>query len=311
MVLRLFRSSKKVQQGRSPRLASRQAPIFSYHANRAVRESSQLRDAGREARQVEQAQRTVAKKQRLMRLPRVAAALAVAFVAVLCLQLSSQASVVPLGTKEGQKLFLRDKGVYEAAVRQAFSTFSNRNKLTVNGAKISADLKRQFPELQTVSVSLPVIGDRPKVYIQPAVPQLILVGKNGMFVLDNNGRALISGNQVPRLHDLGIPVVNDQSDIGFETGDIALPRFAVAFITEVIGQLSAKELRVASATLPIGSNELHVKIEGQPYTVKFNLHGRAREEAGSFIAVKEYLEGQRRVPSEYIDVRVENKAYYR
>jgi hypothetical protein len=239
----------------------------------------------------------------------VAGFLACVILAGLSLQLSSNPKVETVGTAGGQ-LFLRDREVYVQAARQAFTPLANGNKMTVNAEKISADLKKQFPELQAVSVALPIIGTQPKVYIQPAVPKLILVSKDGMYVLDVNGRALISGNQVAKLTELGIPVVNDESGIGITTGSIALPKGTVNFVSEVVGQLKAKGLTVASMTLPAGTNEMYVKVDKVGYTVKFNLHGNAREEAGAYLAVKQRLDGQKKTPRSYVDVRVENKAYY-
>lgn len=294
-----------------PQSTVRSNAVFSYHANRAVREGSQYRDSEREERQTEAARVGHKRRSWLKRTSSVAILFAIVVVAAFCLQLSSKAKVVPVGTNEGQKLFLRDKQVYDEAARKAFTPWANSNKLTVNAQKVAGDLKRQFPELQEVSVSLPVIGNRPVVYIQPAVPQLILVAQNGVFILDGNGRALISGNQVPQLSRLQIPSVTDQSGLGIQTGEIALPRAIVRFISEVVGQLKAKNLTVTSLTLPPGTNELYVKLDGVGYFVKFNLHGQARAEAGAFLATKQYLEQQRKVPREYIDVRVENKIFYK
>ena len=101
-------------------------------------------------------------------------------------------------------------------------------------------------------------------------------------------------------HDL--PHVSAQFDI--DAGNID-------FITEVVGQLSAKSLKVVSMVLPGGASELDIRVEGAPYTVKFNLRGDARAEAGAFLAVKQHLERENKTPGSYIDVRVPNKAYYR
>lgn len=310
----MFSKKKRVTSERRsfvPQSKVRSNAVFSYHANRAVREGSQHRDAEREERQTEAARLGHKRRSWLKRTSNVGILLAIILVAAFCLQLSSKAKVVPVGTSEGQKLFLRDKQVYIAAAQEAFTPWANSNKLTVNAQKVAGDLKRQFPELQEVSVSLPVIGNRPVVYIQPAVPQLILVAQNGVFILDGSGRALISGNQVPQLAQLQIPSVTDQSGLGIEAGQIALPRATVHFISEVVSQLKAKNLKVTSLTLPPGTNELYVRVDGVGYFVKFNLHGQARAEAGAFLATKRYLEQQRKTPREYVDVRVENKVFYK
>jgi hypothetical protein len=311
----MFSKKKRTTSERrslAPRSTVRSNTVFSYHANRAVRAGeSQYRDAEREERQAEAARLGRKHQSWLKRTSNVAVLLAILMVAAFCLQLNSKAKVVPVGTNESQKLFLRDKQVYSEAAQKAFTPWANSNKLTVNAQKVANDLKRQFPELQEVSVSLPVIGNRPVVYIQPAVPQLMLMAQNGVFILDGNGRALISGNQVPQLSRLQIPSVSDQSGLSIQSGQIALPRAIVYFITEVTGQLKAKKVPIVSLTLPPGTNELHVKLDGTGYFVKFNLHGHARAEVGTFLATKQYLEQQHKVPREYIDVRVENKAFYK
>ncbi len=306
----LFKKKKSTQperRTRAPQTPTRQGAVFSYHANRSVREGVQVRDV--------EYQRSDVSKKRGFRswrkhAPNFIITGVVLLVGLFFMQLSDKALVESVGVPSGQ-LFLREKAVYVAAVHDAFRSPINRNKLTVNTAKISHDLKAQFPELQTVSVSLPIIGTRPKVYIQPSIPKMILVGKGGMYVLDASGRALIAGNQVARLDDLGVPVVNDESGLDIKTGDIALPKNVVAFIQEVTGQLRSKKITITSLNLPLGTNELHLRTEKAGYYVKFNLHGDAREEAGTYLATKQYLESQKKTPREYIDVRVEHRAYYK
>lgn len=287
--------------------ANRTGAVFSYHANRSVREGAVNRDA--KASEQLNASRA-APRNRYKRLVSIGILVFIALIAIASLRLNDNAKVVPLNSENGQA-FLREANVYESAVRNAFSTFFNGNKLTVNTGKIAADLQREFPELKAVSIRLPFIGSRPTVYIQPTEPRLILVSSEGMFVLDSNGRALITGNQVVRLNELEIPLVTDQSNIKIEVGRVVLPRDTVAFITEVAGQFKAKDLSITGMTLPPSTNELHVRFSGAGYAVKFNLHGNAKEEAGVFLATKERLDRERKTPREYIDVRVENRAYYK
>jgi hypothetical protein len=45
--------------------------------------------------------------------------------------------------------------------------------------------------------------------------------------------------------------------------------------------------------------------------VKFNVQSNAREETGTFLAAKNYLDGQHTVPHQYIDARVTGRAYYK
>jgi hypothetical protein len=279
--------------------------VFSYANSRSVRPDA----VGRTTEQQELPRRSP-RIPWLKRVPTLAALLLILVLGFAVLQLGNQPKVAIVGAAEN-RVFLRDRAAYEEAAHKLFTPFPNGNKLTVDAATIAADLKEQFPELAAVSVSLPVIGNRPVVYLQPASPKLILVTSAGMYLLDNNGRALIAGNQVSQLSKLHVPVVQDQSGLSVELGDVVLARTTVAFIEEVVSQLKAKHMTVTSLTLPAGTNEMHVRIKGAGYFVKFNLYGNAREQVGTFIAVKAYLKRSIIMPKQYIDVRVESKAYYK
>lgn len=295
------------RQARTPQPNRRSnGPVFSYHANRTVRMGSTVRDMEEPVRQEMPRPKRFAIW--LKRLPTLVGLLIILVLTAAMLQLSGNAKVKVVGDNQ---TFLRDVKVYEQAASKAFTSVLNSNKLTVNANKVSTDLQTQFPELKVVSVSLPVVGSQPVVYIQPAQPKLILVAKGGMYLLDSDGRAMITANQVTDLGKLKIPVVNDQSGLSIELGKVALPKDTVTFISEVTGQMKAKGVVVTSLDLPAGTNELHMRLNGVGYFVKFNLHGNAREEAGAFLAVKEYLESAHKTPGEYVDVRVENRAYYK
>jgi hypothetical protein len=307
--------SKKKSSTPAPRERVRQVqggasrgPVFSYHANRNVRMGSANRSASDQP-QPDTPDRTKHRIEWRKQLSTIGALAAILLITILSLHLSNNAKVEIVGGDD--QVFMRDRKTYEDAAQAAFRPVLNGNKLTVNTNQIAANLQKQFPELSAVSVTLPVFGNQPIVYIQPVAPKLILVGKGGMYLLDSEGRALITGNQVPDLDALHVPVVNDQSGLPIALGKIILPKDTVSFIAEVSGQLQAKGLKFTSLTLPAGSTELQARMDGVGYYVKFNLHGNAREEAGAYLAVKAKLESTKKTPAEYVDVRVENKAYYK
>lgn len=305
-----FRKKQPDQGQRAPsRQVPTKGPVFSYHANRSVR-------AGTVARSnQEETPGNVSRKRRswrqwLHRLTAITAFVVIALVALLSLRLTDNPKVVTMGAA-GSNVFLRSRAVYEAAAKRSFASLFNGNKLTVNTSKIAADLQRQFPELKAVSVSLPFVGTQPVVYVQPSTPRLLLANSSGAYVLDGNGRALVNSTQVPNIDALHVPAVTDQSNLKTELGQVALPKDVVSYITEVVGQLQAKGVGVTQLVLPAGTTELQVHMNGVGYYVRYNLHGNAREEAGAYLATKQYLDGRHITPGSYIDVRVENKVYYR
>lgn len=211
------------------------------------------------------------------------------------------------------QVFLRDLQVYQDAAREVFNTsLLNKNKLTVDTGHIRGQLLERFPELADIAVTLPLFGRQPTVYIQPSTSRLLLTASSGAaFILDASGKAIVEGDQAVALRSINLPEVNDQSGLSVQLGTVAMPSTNIAFITEVARQLKAKNIAITSMTLPAGNNELHVRLQDRGYTVKFNLYGNAREETGAYLATKEYVEAQNKPVNEYIDVRVDNRVYYR
>ena len=314
----LFRNKKSNQprRTRQPSIggSSSGTPVFSYHASSARTDKSSSRKASSLLWSIDKPSTPRPRKaRRPKRGLAIAALIVLAALLVSNLILSRDPQVVALADTGGRQLFLRDQETYYEAAREIFgSSVVNTNKLTVNSGRIASDMQERFPELEEVSVTLPIIGRQPTVYIQPARPALLLkVSDGGLYIVDTVGRALMSASQVTKAEKLGLPLVDDQSGLSVDLGKNVLPSDDVDFITEVIGQLKAKNLKVSAVTLPKATNQLDIRIEGMPYIVKFNLRGDARAEAGAFLAVKQHLEREKKVPGSYIDVRVDNKAYYR
>lgn len=209
--------------------------------------------------------------------------------------------------------FMHEPREYEQAAKQTLSdSFLNRNKITVDTNKVSRVLTESYPEIKDVTVELPLFGNRPVVYIEPYTPSFILTAAGSTaYLLDENGRALVSASQIPDSGKLTLPTLHDKSGIKVKLGAQALPGDVIRFTGEVISILGAADISYRSLELPPASSELDVYIEGTPYFVKFNMQEDPRLQTGTFIATKLRLERDRITPGQYIDVRVPERAYYR
>jgi hypothetical protein len=234
------------------------------------------------------------------------------------LTVSTQVTIVPLITSNADpasELFLHDQTVYQAAASKLVaSSIWNHNKVTINTARINQQLLQQFPELSSASITLPLLSKRPIVYLQTSQPALILAASDGSFVLDDGGKALLMASKLPGKISSNLPLVTDQSGLHAELNHQVLPAADVNFIQIVLAQLSAntQHFTVASLTLPATASELDIRLNGQPYTIKFNLQNPdAREQVGTFLAIQAQLQSQHITPATYIDVRVDSRAYYK
>ncbi|MBC7581351.1 hypothetical protein H7097_00595 [Aeromicrobium sp.] len=282
---------------------------FSYRANRNDQDYALGRGVPRN--------QDVRRRERILRYWRQRLGMFVAGVALIVsvlytLHLTNEPKVVLL-TQSSSNYFLQPTDVYQTAAAKAFgSSMFNGNKVTVNSVGIQQNLQQQFPELSDVSVTIPLMSHRPIVYVAPTVPSLILVGATQSYVLDNNGKALLTTAQVAGIDKLGLPSVTDESGLRIKTGDNAVAGTEVSFIQTVVAELQAKGVEVESLTLPAAAYELHVKPRGVGYYVKFNMHeDSARQQAGTYLAVKARLASQNLTPSSYIDVRLDGRAYYK
>lgn len=231
------------------------------------------------------------------------------------LQLSTTPKIVAL-TGSATTPFLQPSETYQQSAKAMFTeSAANRNKLTVNTADIARRLRGKYPEIQQVSVSLPVIGSTPTIYIRPAEPAMVLAAPNGTFIVDENGRALAEATAGMNLSRLRVPSVTDQSGLTVNLGQQVLPRSAASFIRIINSQLQQQKIAIQSMTLPAAAGELDVYISGKPYFIKFNLEQGSEDQAllqvGTFVAVMKQLAKQGTAPNQYVDVRLEGRAYYK
>jgi hypothetical protein len=308
--MRLRRNKSTVSTSRRQRRAadpSRSSSSFAYRSRRSEQEINTGRELSREAAAPRHFGHFL-----LRRFGLVILLVALLISTLNVLSLSSNDRVMSLTDSSGNS-FLHDKSVYEAAASKLLAgSIWNRNKITVNTAGVSQGMLKQFPELSSVSVTLPLLSKRPIVYVQTAQPALILTAQNGSFVIDTTGKALLLANRLPTGSNLKLPLVTDQSGLRVTVNRQALTSGNVTFIQTVIAQLATRHFTVSSMELPVGTSELDVHLAEQPYTVKFNLEsGTARQQAGTFLATQAKLQSQSVTPAQYVDVRVDGRAYYK
>lgn len=294
---------------RSPQTQDKRPSVFSYRASRSVASDNVGRGKSRPAPPTPIVRPSI-KKSRLKRLVVVCLSFVAALVIGNNLLLDrANPDIVVIGADNSY----RNSDIYAEAAGRAFNaSLLNTNKVTVNTKKIEDQLRQEFPELAAVSVTLPFIGRKPTVIFEPSNSRLIIhTSSTGSFVVDENGRATATGEVVQKFKDAGLPEVQDQSQISVKLGDIVIPSTSVSYITEVIRQLRAKNIETTSLTLLETPSELKLHIKGEGYSIKFNTKGDARVAVGSFLALKSHLDSQQKKPSEYIDVRIENRAYYK
>ncbi|MDB5185360.1 MAG: hypothetical protein JWN38_1168 [Candidatus Saccharibacteria bacterium] len=304
----MFRKKQTPPAGRQRPDRARNMAAFSYYARRSEQtHAGERQSVNAEPRLPSRRQRATDTRTLIM----IGLAVCV-LILLLGTSLTTNPKVI-VQDSSGSQAVLRGSSDYQRAAQQLIdSSILNKNKVTIDTTAISSQLQAQFPELASVQLVLPFIGRQPTLYLRADDPVLILGTSTGSFALDRNGTALATGAQLAQLSSLKLPLVTDESGITVKLHAQALTASNVSFIRNIISQLALKSMPVATLTLPAGVSELDVRLTGQPYLIKFNLMtNTARQQAGTFLAVIQRLKEQGITPAEYVDVRVDGRAYYK
>ncbi len=302
MKLRPKSNPKENDRRSNGKVPARGRGVFSYYANRAPEPQS----SGR----VGQAPRPQKRRPLWRYIPSFVAAVALVISLGYVLKLDSHPKISLAAVPHG--IAIRQPGEYQSAAESILKhSWFDHNKLTIDTGKVERQMKQQFPELSEVSVTLPLLGHRPFIELAAVQPVLVLSTKTGLVVVGSNGKAVAAGLKAdnPALKDL--PVIIDDSGLTIQTGSAVLPTSQVSFIQALVAQLKAEKLQIDSITLPAAPNQVDVRLKDTAFFIKFNTSIDARQQVGTFLAVKQKLGAENRAPSEYIDVRVEEKAFYK
>ncbi len=298
-------NKKNKNQRRNPADQSN-GRIYSYYSNTRLRSDEQPNRA-----------RLKTPKARMPKInkwwrhtPSILALVAIFICLCFVLSINTQAKVIQLGQNQG--VYLQSNQTYQDAATQIINkSLLNHNKVTINASSISQQMKDQFPELADVSVTVPLINRRPIIYLTASQPAIILQTNDESTLIDYRGVAILPAFQVKNQSQLKLPTIKDLSNPSIELGKPVLTTESIKFITDVNKQFQAEGLKAQQLTLPASPNELDVKLAGQKYFIKMDTTGDSREQVGAYLAVKRKLASLQDSPSQYIDVRVPGRVFYK
>lgn len=282
------------------------APVFSYYSSR--NNAAGPRSTSREADATQK--KEVNRRRWLVYFPSLISLLLVvgAFMYITTLSTNPRIEI-----KTGTKLVaIQGEDVYRnsASALMKRSVFS-QSKFTVDTDALADSFKEEFPELGDVVVIMPLIGRRAVFEIKPAEPALIMTGAGGSYIIDSHGRPVLKASQLVSSIRDKLPVVSDEASAEIKLGKQLITSDLVSFINDIDAQFKAKSLSIDTYSLPFQANELHVKLAGQGYVIKFNTENDGRQQVGTYLALIDKLTGDGVTPAEYIDVRIEERAYYK
>ena len=294
----LFKKKLDIRQRIRPQRKS-EKKVFSYYQNRA------------DELDTPKSQRNDSSSSFLHKLPGYIAALVIFCSFAYSLTLTTNPKVIIVNDQEqAVQAFLRSHETYEEIAQAALKSPLSRTKLTINTTKIAEDLKPLIPEATDVSITLPLVGRNPVVYIRIAEPALVLDNETGRsYVVDEQGRAVTEGANLQE--NLELIKVTDKTGVHVNIGEFVLPADHIEFIKQIEYQLNNAKVSIQMLVLPQRPNEVHVYIKKSKYYAKYNILEDVKEQVGRHLALEKYIRSKNITPKQYIDVRVPDRAYIR
>lgn len=131
------------------------------------------------------------------------------------------------------------------------------------------------------------------------------IGSTTEFV-DANGVAF----QYNYFSEPDVTVV-DKSGVPVRSGGAVASRHFLGFVGLLVGDMSARDYQTKSITIPSDTTrQVQLRLKGVPYYIKCSIDRSAGEQAEDIDRIVSYLKKKHTSPH-YVDVRIEEKAFYK
>lgn len=212
----------------------------------------------------------------------------------------------------------RSQTEYTTEVKNVLmSSLQYRNKLLFSTQAFTEDVRKRLPEVQHVSVGVP-LGGRTlsvKLYTYPIVATVASGGDNALLTSD--GIIVADGDLSSAERSIEPLRVRFSSPLeSFESGQRVFTQNEVELLTLLQSELegvriSGKPLEVQEVLFNVDDGQLEVSFIDQPFIIKMSIYTDSRRQVGAAKATLNELGEDASLPKEYLDVRVQGRVFVR
>ena len=197
---------------------------------------------------------------------------------------------------------------YKMGIQPFFQSVKDSNKISFDESAVVKAIQTKFPEVQSARIELPFFSQEPTAWLYVSAPAFKLVSGGKTYIVDSQGIVVAEAASLPKMTLISL---NDQSGYTAQIGKPVLSSASVAFINTVIAQSKKAQVPIAQISLPPLAQEMDLQTKDQPYYIKFYLGGDALSQTGQFLAARQKFSKGQSPPSQYLDVRVSGKIFYK
>ena len=193
-----------------------------------------------------------------------------------------------------------------------FSVLEKNNLLLIGANSMEKDLLGKFRQIRNIKIKKK-FPDKIKIEIQERETKMIINDGENNYLLDENGQAYdqIDSNSNEAMN---LVFLRDDSRKKINLGDMVLEKDYMNYILGIKDELKSNldlEIENNFWTPNLISGDIRVKTK-EGWNIYFNKEIDLVKETESFGAVlKEKIPAEQRPDLEYVDLRIDNKVYYK
>lgn len=191
-----------------------------------------------------------------------------------------------------------------------------RQSWLLNNTSLASAVREQFPEVKNVYIQhTNPISTRLSVRLDFRKPIFVWKGVDGSARYIDSTGVLFSRNYYTGIDVKALPTVEDQGASSSAAGTVIATTKLTQAISQIYAQLpdqyKDQKSSVSKVVLPRSAREVRAYVTGAPYYVVFSTDRPVETQVGELGQLIDYLAQNNITPAEYIDLRVDHKAYYK
>ncbi|MDQ5943448.1 MAG: cell division protein FtsQ [Patescibacteria group bacterium] len=183
----------------------------------------------------------------------------------------------------------------------------SQNIIFVPSSDIEKQLKKDNYQVADVKISK-IPFSTIKVTITEQKPSILWKSGNNLSIITENGRGFI-GEPNDELKS-NLPTVEDLSNLPVKEGDKVVSQEFVKFVNDMYTTLPQNGVEIVGAQIEETTTEITV-ITKDGYRIRFDTTRPFSEQLSDLNAVLDSLKQQGKKPTQYIDLRINAKVFYK
>lgn len=200
---------------------------------------------------------------------------------------------------------------YSSKIRKATDEFldnSTRRIALIDTSELRKHIIASYPDIGAVSVDKSYLSSSIKVAAKERNYAFIWQSRGEQYLVDSSG---FISRKPSKKEKKNLPVVIDTARIGVEAGQKVVGADFIAFLNEMTAILPEKGYKIKQIVIRSSTRSLEVALKNRSYKVLFNIKIPAKHQVDDLKLLLKKLKAQGTVPVEYIDLRIEGRAYWK